>query len=155
MSVSGSCPLLNSQCTSSTFYYFDTKVRTQPHKIKTTWYGCTVVNTNPITAIMSFTSSSLLISHVTGFAKTTWQHHASNSLYFIIIIFFLNHHIKAQSHWGYDRLPTTNDQNGRRPPKTIGDRGHQKNVAVTLATSLGLVVLPVGHNRSAKSLRLS
>ena len=32
-------------------------------------------------------------------------------------------HVIGQSHWGYDRLPTTYDQNGHRPPKTFGDHG--------------------------------
>ena len=34
--------------------------------------------------------------------------------------------LKAQSHWGYDRLLTTYDLNGRWPPKTIGYHGHTK-----------------------------
>ena len=34
--------------------------------------------------------------------------------------------IIGQWHWGYDQLPTTYDQNGCRPPKTIGNHGHKK-----------------------------
>ena len=39
--------------------------------------------------------------------------------------------VKAQSHRGYDRLPTTNNQKRCRPPKTIGEHWPHKNVAVT------------------------
>ena len=65
----------------------------------------------------------------------------------------------GQSHWVYDWLLTTYDQNGCRPPKTIGDHGPNKKCSshtyLWSATSVGLVVLTVGHNRSAKGPRLS
>ena len=38
---------------------------------------------------------------------------------------------KAQSHWGYDQLPTTDDRKRCRPPKIIGEHWPPKNVAVT------------------------
>ena len=66
--------------------------------------------------------------------------------------------LKAQSHWGYDRLPTTDTKKGadhQRTSASIGPPKLLQSQRFSLVTSVGPVVWPVGHNRSEKGLHLS